>query len=40
MITRNPSAEERGKSAPKPEPQTIEAHILCRADFISSRMPG
>jgi hypothetical protein len=22
------------------EPQTIEAHILCRADFISSRMPG
>lgn len=21
------------------EPQTIEAHILCRADFISSRMP-
>lgn len=22
------------------EPQTIEAHVLCRADFISSRMPG
>jgi hypothetical protein len=22
------------------EPQTIEAHVLCRADYISSRMPG
>jgi response regulator RpfG family c-di-GMP phosphodiesterase len=33
------SHHERRKWGAVVEPDTIEAHILCRADFISSRMP-
>lgn len=34
------SHHERREWGSPVEPQTIEAHILCRADYISSRMPN